>query len=241
MTQAPDESGEMLRRVLRAEAESFVPSAEGLEIIRTRIDQRGMRGVFWWRAAASTLGAVLVAATVVMVVPNLREQFTPDQHPIVQVEFTTAPPDGSSTRRPWTNTPSSGGTQHAVPGTTTSVTPSTMVSPTPLPSPGNDCATAIPSPSEPEALESGSPCAASPSPTGSTPDETTRPRPSQKPTPAPTLTPTKAPPNPPTPTATTTPDTCQDCTPSPTASPPPSVTPQMTTEGTIETVPSETA
>ena len=53
MTESPDEYGDLLRRVLRAEADSVVPSAEGLQIIRTRVEQRGSRGIFWWRAAAA--------------------------------------------------------------------------------------------------------------------------------------------------------------------------------------------
>ncbi|GII60400.1 hypothetical protein Skr01_04850 [Sphaerisporangium krabiense] len=242
MTEAPDESGDILRRVLRAEAESVVPSADGLEIIRTRIEQRGtrgLRGVFWWRAGASALGAVLVAATVVMLVPNLREQFTPDQHPIVQVEYNTDPPDESSTRRPWIN-PSRQpvtGTQRAVPGATTSAGPSPTAKPTPSPTPGSECPTAVPSPAEPGALESAGPCA-SPAPTGGSPEETTRPGPSRKPTPSPTPTATRVPP--PTPTATTTPETCHSCTPAPTASVPPSATPQMTAEGSTGTLTSET-
>ncbi|OPG14708.1 hypothetical protein [Microbispora sp. GKU 823] len=78
MTFPPDdEYGELLRRALRAEADSVVPSPEGLEIIRGRIEQRGLRGLrnmLWWRVGAAAAGAVLVAGAVVMVVPGLRDQ-----------------------------------------------------------------------------------------------------------------------------------------------------------------------
>ena len=78
MTFPPDdEYGESLRRALRAEADAVVPSPDGLEIIRRRIDQRGLRGLrnmLWWRVGAAVAGAVLVAGTVVAVVPGLRDQ-----------------------------------------------------------------------------------------------------------------------------------------------------------------------
>ncbi|MEV4459622.1 hypothetical protein [Microbispora sp. NPDC049633] len=78
MTFPPDdEYGELLRRALRAEADAVVPSPDGLEIIRTRIDQRGLRGLrnlLWWRVGAAVAGAVLVAGVVVAVVPGLRDQ-----------------------------------------------------------------------------------------------------------------------------------------------------------------------
>ncbi|WP_169944253.1 hypothetical protein [Microbispora sp. H11081] len=78
MTFPPDdEYGESLRRALRAEADAVVPSPDGLEIIRRRIDQRGLRGLrnmLWWRVGAAVTGAVLVAGTVVAIVPGLRDQ-----------------------------------------------------------------------------------------------------------------------------------------------------------------------
>ncbi|MEN3536579.1 hypothetical protein AAH991_15800 [Microbispora sp. ZYX-F-249] len=78
MTFPPDdEYGEVLRRALRAEADAVVPSPDGLEIIRRRIDQRGLRGLrnmLWWRVGAAAAGAVLVAGAVVAVVPGLRDQ-----------------------------------------------------------------------------------------------------------------------------------------------------------------------
>ncbi|GIH77550.1 hypothetical protein [Planobispora longispora] len=102
MTDAPDEYGELLRRVLSAEADSVVPSPDGLEIIRARVERRGLRGLLWWRAGASVVGAILVAAAIVMVVPGLREQVQEFAQPAGQVGpvETTAPPEAGSTSRP---------------------------------------------------------------------------------------------------------------------------------------------
>ncbi|WP_424535201.1 hypothetical protein ACOZ38_34350 [Sphaerisporangium viridialbum] len=225
MTESPDEYGEVLRRVLRAEADSVVPSAEGLQIIRTRIDQRGLRGVFWWRAAASACGAVLVAATVVMIVPPLREHISTDQR-ITQVQWDTSPPDESSTRRPWNGVqPPAGGSQRAEPSPTIATTPLTTPTPTPTVSPGNDCTTPVLSTAEP-GQEPDQPC---PSGTGdSQPEQTTRPKPTPTPTPTKTTKPTAKPTR--TATADSTPDPCQQCSPAPTDPAPPTVTPQVTAE-----------
>ncbi|MFF5211898.1 hypothetical protein [Streptosporangium sp. NPDC000396] len=100
MTESPDEYGELLRRALSAEANSVVPSPDGLEIIRARIERRGLRGLVWWRAGASVAGAVLVAATVVMMVPQFREQVI-QQVNSGEVNYTkSTPPDLSATSRP---------------------------------------------------------------------------------------------------------------------------------------------
>ncbi|MFG1999640.1 hypothetical protein ACGFNU_10885 [Spirillospora sp. NPDC048911] len=45
MTDPHEEHGEILRRALNAEADTVTPSAEGLELIRTRIEERRGR---WW-------------------------------------------------------------------------------------------------------------------------------------------------------------------------------------------------
>ncbi|NUP63608.1 MAG: hypothetical protein HOW71_15730 [Nonomuraea sp.] len=96
MTQPPDEYGDVLRRALRAEADAVVPSPEGLQIIRARIERRGIRNLFWWRAGAAAASAVLVAGTIVMVVPGLRSQVL--QIPSNLVENSTQTPGNSSTR-----------------------------------------------------------------------------------------------------------------------------------------------
>ncbi|WP_214108924.1 hypothetical protein [Acrocarpospora catenulata] len=80
MTIPPDEYGDVLRRALRAEADSVVPSPAGLDIIRERIENRGMRGfnglrgLIWWRIGAAVAVAAMVAGTIVMVVPGLRDR-----------------------------------------------------------------------------------------------------------------------------------------------------------------------
>ncbi|MGW2159317.1 hypothetical protein [Nonomuraea sp. NPDC001699] len=96
MTQPPDEYGDVLRRALRAEADAVVPSPEGLQIIRARIERRGVRNLFWWRAGAAAISAVLVAGTIVMVVPGLRSQIF--EAPIEPVDNSTTTPGNSSTR-----------------------------------------------------------------------------------------------------------------------------------------------
>src|SRR5690606_3895010 len=100
MTQPPDEYGELLRRALRAEADSVVPSPDGLGVIRAKIERRASRNLFWWRAGAAAASAVLVAGTVVMVVPELRQRVV--EAPIQEVRSTSSatPPDMSSTSRP---------------------------------------------------------------------------------------------------------------------------------------------
>ncbi|MGW3344713.1 hypothetical protein ACWDA3_15480 [Nonomuraea rubra] len=99
MTQPPDEYGDLLRRALRAEADAVVPSPEGLEIIRARISRRGVRNLFWWRAGAAGVGAVLVAGAIVMAVPNLRSQIIQQTVAPVRVTSTSEVPSNSSTTR----------------------------------------------------------------------------------------------------------------------------------------------
>ncbi|SDJ34375.1 hypothetical protein SAMN05421874_101503 [Nonomuraea maritima] len=99
MTQPPDEHGELLRRALRAEADAVVPSPDGLEIIRARIQRRSARNLFWWRAGAAAVSSVLVAATLVLAVPQLRSQIV-NQQPVVDVnDETSKVPSNSSTTR----------------------------------------------------------------------------------------------------------------------------------------------
>ncbi|MET8155095.1 hypothetical protein ABZT47_01900 [Sphaerisporangium sp. NPDC005289] len=236
MTESPDEYGEVLRRVLRAEADSVVPSAEGLQIIRTRIEQRGVRGIFWWRAAASAFGAVLVAAAVVMFVPGLKVQIGTGQH-IIQVQYDTSPPDESSTQRPPNGVHASSavvGSPTSRPAASPSGTAPAVPSPSVTASPGNDCATAAPTAVEPDASDSPQPCA-EPTATESQPDRTTEPRPTpshQSTTPTPTRTASATPKPSPRPTVEQ---------PTPTASqapsdpPAPTATPLMTTEADSST------
>ncbi|MFI6734555.1 hypothetical protein ACIBI9_16630 [Nonomuraea sp. NPDC050451] len=99
MTQPPDEHGDLLRRALRAEADAVVPSPDGLEIIRARIERRGVRNLFWWRAGAAAASALLVAGTIVMAVPSLRSQIIDQPAKWVDSETTSKVPSNSSTTR----------------------------------------------------------------------------------------------------------------------------------------------
>ncbi|GAA2358046.1 hypothetical protein [Nonomuraea africana] len=146
MTLPPDEHGDILRRVLRAEADAVVPSPEGLEIIRARIERRGLRGLFWLRAGAAAAGAVLVAGTIVMVVPELRNRVM-DVQPVTPIDDTSSLlPDKSATSRPPTSPPpTEQQTRPAVPPPPVSVPPTKETSethaptrkakPTPTPTP----------------------------------------------------------------------------------------------------------
>lgn len=179
MTEFPDEYGEILRRAMRAEADSVVPSPDGLEIIRNRIGQRGLRGIFWWRVAASAVGAVLVAASIVMVVPGLREQATPPPQGITNIGNETDAPEGESTSRPPSVRPPEVSSTGAVnpppasaqpsPAAPSRATPSATAStPTPTPSKTREC----PSPTPDKDAATGTKCpSATPTPTP-TPTET---------------------------------------------------------------------
>jgi Predicted solute binding protein len=190
MTEFPDEYGEILRRAMRAEADSVVPSPDGLEIIRNRIAQRrGLRGVFWWRAAASAVGAVLVAASIVMIVPGLREQATPPSQGITEIGAETDAPEGQSTSRPPSGRPpevSSTGT--AVPPPPSRTEPSAIPSATPSGSatPSATPGTATPSKSPTKCPSPGAKHGGTPDRPSSCPGSATR-----TPTPTPTPTPTE--------------------------------------------------
>ncbi|MEV0585963.1 hypothetical protein [Nonomuraea sp. NPDC050310] len=98
-SQRPDDHGDLLRRVLRAEADQVVPSPEGLEIIRARISRRGVRNLFWWRASAGVASALLVAGTVVMVVPEWRNTVITNVVDNGGTPIGPAEPSSSSTSR----------------------------------------------------------------------------------------------------------------------------------------------
>ncbi|TQS30109.1 hypothetical protein [Microbispora sp. KK1-11] len=220
MTFPPDdEYGELLRRALRAEADSVVPSPEGLEIIRGRIDQRGLRGLrnmLWWRIGAAAAGAVLVAGTVVMVVPGLRDQVAQttgisnagdEREDQTDTSSVTRPPNLAPSRPvvivPVTPSPSRG---RPAPSPTHKVGATTR----PSPSPSDPCVTPTPQPGVVE------PDAALPptcSPTSVTQPPAVTPSASRRPSTAPPA--TSAPAVTPTTTAPT-----ETATPSPTAETP---------------------
>ncbi|WP_433497284.1 hypothetical protein ACQP1K_20285 [Sphaerimonospora sp. CA-214678] len=156
MTFPPDdEYGESLRRALRAEADSVVPSPEGLEIIRARIARRGVRNLFWWRVGASFAGAVLVAGATVMIIPDLRTQVVES----TGLSQTTSVDDGerdtssmtrppAATRPPAVVVPSVGGTRihqpSPTPVTSTPTPQRTWPSPKPSPSSPSPCPSPAP-------------------------------------------------------------------------------------------------
>ena len=84
-----DEHGERLRRALHAEAEAVTPSPEGLERIRTKINQRHERrfgfslAMPWLRPLAAAAAAIVVCVIAVSVTPALANfvqtgHFSPD-------------------------------------------------------------------------------------------------------------------------------------------------------------------
>lgn len=71
-----DEFEAQLRQLLKTEADSVQPSAEGLNLIRERTEKRAgsWLGLPWLRPAAAVGGAVLIAASVIMSSPQVRDQ-----------------------------------------------------------------------------------------------------------------------------------------------------------------------
>jgi hypothetical protein len=131
-----EEYGQLLRRAMRAEADSVVPSPDGLEIIRARIEQRGLRGLFWWRVSASLAGAVLVAGTVVMLVPDLRTQVVQSTGTTQTTAESTRLPDTSSIKRPPAAAPPQGTVSSSPPRVRDTPTPASKA-PSPSPSPSS--------------------------------------------------------------------------------------------------------
>ncbi|WP_051415465.1 hypothetical protein [Nocardiopsis sp. CNT312] len=101
MTSQPDPSDEFenrLRAILAAEADSCRPSAEGLNLIRERTEQRRITAWFglpWLRPAAAVAGAVMIATSVVLSTPQVREQVLEIVPAGADREGTTAPPESS--------------------------------------------------------------------------------------------------------------------------------------------------
>jgi hypothetical protein len=114
-----DEHGDRLRRALHAEAEAVTPSAEGLERIHAKINQRDERrfGVFslsapWLRPLAAVAAAAVVCVVALSVTPGLANfvqtgHFSPDSGSSKGNSAATnghsqgqPPPDGSSTPNP---------------------------------------------------------------------------------------------------------------------------------------------
>ncbi|WP_052424325.1 hypothetical protein [Nonomuraea candida] len=184
MTQPPDEYGDLLRRALRAEADAVVPSPDGLEVIRARIERRGARNLFWWRAGAAAASAVLVAGAIVMAVPGLRSQvIDPRPVQVIDDESTKVPSNSSTTRshQPPSRDPLPVHSQPVV-------IPDTPEPPSPRTTPKSE-STSRPSPSPtPAATECPSPQVEEATPPADCPSA------SPTPTPAPTMEETGAPP-----------------------------------------------
>lgn len=78
MTEPFDEYGDQLRRVLNAEAEAVVPSSDGLELIRSKINHQRERRFGLWYAApwlrplAAVGAAVCIAVAAVSATPGLK-------------------------------------------------------------------------------------------------------------------------------------------------------------------------
>ncbi|MEU7693021.1 hypothetical protein OHB01_22160 [Microbispora hainanensis] len=155
MTFPPDdEYGELLRRALRAEADSVVPSPDGLEIIRGRIEQRGLRGLrhlLWRRVGAAAAGAVLVAGAVVMIVPGLRDQVAQstgisnagdEREDNRDTSSVIRPPNPAEPSRPVVIVPVTPSPSRERPSPTP--TPKTEATTRPSPSPSDPCVTPTP-------------------------------------------------------------------------------------------------
>ena len=72
-----DEFEAQLRQLLKAEADSVQPSAEGLNLIRERTEKGhavSWFGLPWLRPALAVAGAVMIAASVIMTSPQVRDQ-----------------------------------------------------------------------------------------------------------------------------------------------------------------------
>lgn len=113
-----DEHGDRLRRALHAEAEAVTPSAEGLERIRAKINQRHERRFVvslsapWLRPLAAAAAAVVVCVVALSVTPGLANfvqtgHFSPDSGSNKGNSSATdghsqgqMPPGGSSTPDP---------------------------------------------------------------------------------------------------------------------------------------------
>ncbi|RJL26469.1 hypothetical protein [Bailinhaonella thermotolerans] len=199
MTESHDEYGERLRRALRAEADAVLPSAEGLERIRARIERgEGRPTLLWWRPAVAVGSALTVAAAVVVAVPALRERAIPGKEMAGISSTDGRRPEGSSTFRG--ARPRTPAVRPSVPVAPPPPTPRATLAPrtptpTPCPTPAQKsraCATATPSPTPagPSGTATATPRPPRPSPSATQTCPTETCTPSQDPPPA---TPSSAP------------------------------------------------
>ncbi|XVQ13416.1 hypothetical protein ACQP1W_13025 [Spirillospora sp. CA-255316] len=187
MTTDPhDEHGEILRRALHAEAATVIPSAEGLEKIRSRIDERAQRRFGWdWFTAIWARPVMAVAVAVLIAGIGVTAPQTID---LIQ----SAGSNGTSDKgRHHSSDGDPAGTQGAPPNAqppasavpSESGDPSETGTPSPAVSPGSpSCTSAAPTPSAagtPSPAPSGGSEGGTPS--GQCPGPSTSPSPSPSP------------------------------------------------------------
>ncbi|MFI0444696.1 hypothetical protein [Actinomadura sp. 6N118] len=117
MTDPHEEHGEILRRALNAEADTVTPSADGLERIRTRIENRRQRRFGWawftesWARPVLAVGAAVAIAGIGVSAPQTVNLFTsPAGHngssaggneaPTSNLPNAQGQPNGSQTKGP---------------------------------------------------------------------------------------------------------------------------------------------
>ncbi|MBO2446556.1 hypothetical protein J4573_05605 [Actinomadura barringtoniae] len=215
MTTDPhEEHGEILRRALNAEADTVIPSVDGLDQIRARIEQRRQRRFGWawftagWARPILAVGAAVAIAGVGVSAPQTFNLISPAGNKGPSADQRHQPGDGSTEGeqgRP-------GGTQAGSPpgaspsGTNSSsespVTISSSPSPSCTPAPAKhgggspSKTTTAPSPGATVPGTAATPC---PSPSTSTTPPTTPPtsekptdKPTENPDPTPSVTPSAA-------------------------------------------------
>ncbi len=189
-----DEHGERLRRALHAEAEAVTPSAEGLELIRSKINQRHERrlgfslSLPWLRPLAAAAAAIVVCVIAVSATPALKNfvqtgHFSPDagssgnsatndENPQSRgVPGGPAIPAPSDSASPTAIRPSGGG-KHVVNGTVCPLGENT-VSPagTPVPGAGGPTPQVTCQPAKPTSAPTPAPPAETSAPPVATPTE----------------------------------------------------------------------
>ncbi|KAB2345600.1 hypothetical protein [Actinomadura rudentiformis] len=210
MTDPHEEHGEILRRALNAEADTVTPSADGLERIRTRIEERRHRRFGWawftesWARPVLAVGAAVAIAGIGVSAPQTVNLFTSpaghngstaggNQAPPSTVTNAQGQPNGSQTQGP---PPPS---QNGKPANSQSPTPPSSSSTSACRPPGGGDGGSPPqsaSSPEPESTEASkptaSPCASAPAPTAPPPSSEPPDKPTDKPTkePEPSVTPT---------------------------------------------------
>lgn len=118
MTEPFDEYDDRLRLVLNAEADAVVPSAEGLEKIRARIDESRERRLWYvrpWLRPLAALSAAIVMAVIAVPATDVFKNFVQTGHLSTQADQGPGRrvPDGQRPRPAAPNGPSPGDTRVA--------------------------------------------------------------------------------------------------------------------------------